>query len=82
MATSKKYTTQELVNMKVFTLQEARDYVKEKTGMGRGLFYDCVKPHLTFKPLATNVRKKRPSHLVVPKKEVDKVIARMKRKFV
>jgi len=79
MAKSNDYTTEELVNMKVFTIQEAKDYVKEKTGMGGGLFRECVRPRLNFRPMAKNLKRKRPSYLVVPKKEVDKVIAQMKR---
>jgi hypothetical protein len=82
MAKKEEYTTEELVDMKVFTIQEAREYVKEKTGMGAGLFRECVKPRLNFRPMAKNLKRKRHSHLVVPKKRVDEVIARMKRKLL
>lgn len=78
----KEYSIEELVNMKIFSIKEAQAYVEEKTGMGRTLFYECVRPHLHPKPLARNYRKEGHSRLVVAKKEVDKVIARMKRKMV
>ncbi|MDZ7658011.1 hypothetical protein [Fodinibius sp.] len=35
MAIDKKYTEEELVNMKVFTIGEAQAYVEKKLGMGR-----------------------------------------------
>lgn len=79
MSDNNNYTTEELVNMKVFTIQEAKEYVKEKTGMGEGLFRECVRPRLNFRPMAKNLKRKRPSYLVIPKEEVDKVIAQMKR---
>lgn len=83
MAKKKDYTIEELVDMKVFTLKQAQVYVEEKTGMGRGLFWDCIRPELNPKPLARNYRKKKKkAHLVVLKKEVDKVIARMKLKLI
>lgn len=82
MAKKNEYTEEELVNMKVFTIMQAQAYVEKKLGMGRALFFDCVRPLLNPKPVAKNYRKKKNAHLVVTKKEVDKVIARMKRKLV
>lgn len=78
----KEYTTEELVNMKVFTLKEARSYVEEKTGMGRGLFWRCIRPELEPKPMARDHRNKRPTRLVVLKKDVDRIIAKMKKKLL
>lgn len=82
MANKKEYTEEELVNMKVFTIGQAQAYVEKKLGMGRSLFFDCIRPQLSPKPVAKNFRKKKNAHLVVSKKEVDKVIAKMKRKLV
>lgn len=82
MAKEKDYSIDELVEMEVFTIKQAQAYVEEKTGMGSGLFYDCVRPELEPKPIAKNYRKKKVSHLVVLKEDVDAVIARMKRKLI
>lgn len=82
MKRADEYTTEELIDLKVFTVKEAKEYVKEKTGMGEGLFKECIRPELKFYPMAINHKRQRYSHLVIPKKEVDKVIARRKRSLL
>lgn len=77
-----EYTTEELVELEVFTVKETKEYVKEKIGIGDSLFKECIRPLLTFYPMLLNYKRKRHSHLVIPKKEVDKVIARVKKRLL
>lgn len=67
-----------LVNLEVMTIKQAQVYVEEKTGMRSSMFYDCVRPLLSPKPIAQNFRTNRPAHLVVRKDDVDREIANMK----
>ena len=69
-----------LVNLEVMTIKQAHVYVEEKTGMRSSSFYDCVRPLLHPKPIATNFRTNRPAHLVIRKEDVDRQIAKMKRR--
>ena len=69
-----------LVNLEVMTIKQAQVYVEEKTGMRSSSFYDCVRPLLHPKPIATNFRTNRPAHLVIRKEDVDRQIAKMKRR--
>jgi hypothetical protein len=71
-----------LVNLEVMTIKQAQVYVEEKTGMRSSMFYDCVRPLLNPKPIATNFRTNRPAHLVVRKEDVDREIAKMKRRII
>jgi hypothetical protein len=70
-----------LVNLEVMTIKQAQVYVEEKTGMRSSSFYDCVRPLLHPKPIATNFRTNRPAHLVIRKDDVDREIAKMKRRI-
>jgi len=69
------------VNLEVMTIKQAQIYVEEKTGMRSSGFYDCVRPLLHPKPIATNFRTNRPAHLVIRKEDVDRVIAKMKQRI-
>ncbi|PWN06392.1 hypothetical protein [Rhodohalobacter mucosus] len=71
-----------LVNLEVMTIKQAQVYVEEKTGMRSSMFYDCVRPLLSPKPIAQNFRTNRPAHLVVRKEDVDEEIAKMKLKIL
>lgn len=71
-----------LVNLEVMTIKQAQVYVEEKTGMRSSSFYNCVRPLLHPKPIATNFRTNRPAHLVVVKEDVDREIAKMKQRIV
>jgi len=71
-----------LVNLEVMTIKQAQVYVEEKTGMRSSMFYDCVRPLLNPKPIATNFRTNRPAHLVVRKEDVNRQIARMKSRIL
>jgi hypothetical protein len=46
------------------------------------MFYDCVRPLLSPKPIAQNFRTNRPAHLVIRKEDVDKEIANMKSRVI
>jgi len=82
MTKKDKIDIETLVNLEVMTLKQAQVYVEEKTGMRSSSFYDCVRPLLHPKPIATNFRTNRPAHLVIRKEDVDKEIAKMKRRIV
>jgi len=71
-----------LVNLEVMTIKQAQVYVEEKTGMRSSMFYDCVRPLLSPKPIAQNFRTNRPAHLVVRKEDVDQEIAKMKSRVI
>lgn len=70
------------VNLEVMTIKQAQVYVEEKTGMRSSMFYDCVRPLLKPKPIATNFRTNKPAHLVVRKEDVEREIAKMKSRII
>ncbi|TYP92072.1 hypothetical protein LX73_2318 [Fodinibius salinus] len=74
-----KYTDEEIIDMEVFTRDEAKEYVEDKTKAGGGLWKDCIKPLLNFRPMLKNLKRQRYSHEVVPKPEVDQLILKFKK---
>ena len=76
-----KKTIQEVIDRELMTIKEAQVYVEEKTGMKSSLFYDCVRPELTPRPMAMNKRTNKPAHFVVTKDQVDQIIYNMKKNY-
>ncbi|WP_020404731.1 hypothetical protein [Gracilimonas tropica] len=72
---------QEVIDREVMTIKEAQVYVEEKTGMKSSLFYDCVRPLLSPRPMAINQRTRKPAHFVVAKEQVEQVIFSMKKQI-
>lgn len=73
-----KQQIQQVIDREVMTIKEAQVFVEEKTGMKSSLFYDCVRPLLTPRPMAMNQRTNKPAHFVVTKEQVEKVVYSMK----
>jgi len=74
-----EYTDEEILEMEFFTHQEAKNYVEDKLNAGVGLWYDCIRPMLNFRPMLKNFRRKKYAHEVVPKVEVDDLIIKYKK---
>ncbi|MEX1159547.1 MAG: hypothetical protein WEA79_01765 [Balneolaceae bacterium] len=80
MATKDDYKLEDLENLSLMTLSQARVYVEYRIGMKRTTFYNCIRPLLNPKPRAINFHKRRRSWLTVRKEEVDKAIKTIEEK--